>query len=149
MEKQAELTTKIIRKSRFKPIITMAENIDGEKIGELVKSNGFNIDVDWSNIHPFWLKATYKDEIIGCVQVLHGRPIGRIEMLAVKETLKHTQKAQLAWRLGVAGMAILHSGGAELACAVVPFTNKYLKNAIKKRGGKISTQGNIIFMRIV
>lgn len=66
MELKAEKTTKNIRKSRFDPTVEFAKD-DGIEIGELVKKNGFEIEVDWSEV-PNWLIARLDDRIVGCVQ---------------------------------------------------------------------------------
>ena len=73
MELKAELTTKNIRKSKFAPTVTFASNEDGEDIETLVIQNGFTVEADWSEV-PNWLVAKLDNEIVGCLQVLPGKP---------------------------------------------------------------------------
>lgn len=146
MELAAEITTKNIRKSRFAPTIDFATN-EGEAIGELVKSNGFTIPVDWSEV-PGWLVSKDKDKVIGCVQVLVGKPIGRVEMLATDTTLNSLKRAQVAWRLIVAASAVLNMNGSQYASMMILFENKHFKRLLKKRGAWTIGQGNIMIGKI-
>jgi len=40
--------------------------------------------LDWSDIGDTWWVAVHKDEIVGCVQVLFGKPLGVVNFLAVE-----------------------------------------------------------------
>lgn len=148
MELAAEITTKNIRKSRFAPTINFATNEEGPLIGELLKSNGFTIEMDWSDISPSWLVAKEGEKIIGCVQVLPGKPIGRAEMLAVIPDLSSAKRANIAWRLIVATNAVFKLGGSQYATMMVLFENKQFKRLLKKRGAWTIGQGNIMIARI-
>jgi hypothetical protein len=147
MELKAELTTKNIRKSRFSPEVVFATNEDGADIAKLVKSNGFNISADWSEV-PNWLVAKLNNEVIGCLQVLPGKPFGRVEMLATHTGYKNVKRAQIAWRLVVAAMAILKMNGTQYASMMILFENKHFKRLVKKRGAWTIGQGNIMIARI-
>lgn len=148
MELAAEITTKSIRKSRFAPEINFATNEEGPLIRDLLKANGFTIEMDWSDISPSWLVAKDKGEIIGCVQVLPGKPIGRAEMLAVVPELSSAKRANIAWRLVVAINAVFKLGGSQYATMMVLFENKQFKRLLKKRGAWTIGQGNIMIARI-
>ncbi len=147
MEYAAEITTKNIRKSRFAPTIEFATNEEGIFIGELVKSNGFNIEVDWSEV-PGWLVAKDKNKVIGCLQVHIGKPIGRVEMLATSISLSDLKRAQVAWRLIVAASAVLNMNGSQYASMMILFKNKHFKRLLKKRGAWTIGQGNIMIGKI-
>ena len=149
MEIAAETTTKNIRKSRFKPVVTVAENEDGVKIGELVKSNGFEIEVEWNDIYPYWLIAKWENEIIGCIQVLPGKPIGRMEMLAVDIDIPKVKRAQVVWRLLVSSVTLLRASGTQYASGMVLFNDKQYKKILKKRGAWTIGQGNIMIGKIL
>lgn len=40
--------------------------------------------LDWSEIDDTWWVAVHRDEIVGCVQVLPGKPLGVVNFLAVE-----------------------------------------------------------------
>lgn len=147
MELAAEITTKRLRKSTFSPIIELATNDEGEEIGRLVKSNGFLINVDWSEVYPHWLVAKLNGEIVGCLQVLAGKPIGRAEMLGTSTKFKDIKRAQIAWRLIVSALALLKASGAQYISMMILFENKHFKRLVKKRGAWTIGQGNIMIAR--
>lgn len=148
MNVAAEITTKNIRRSSFSPSVTIAQNEAGETIRGLVKDNGFFYEADWSDIYPYWLIATHEGEIVGCLQVLPGKPIGRIEMLATKTSLDKLKRANIAWRLYVTAVSMLRTQGSQVASSIVLFNNKGVKRSLKKRGANVEGQGNIMMMEI-
>jgi len=148
MEYAAEITTKNIRKSRFAPKVTFATDDEGQLIGDLVKSNGFNIEVDWTEVNPYWLVAKDNEKIVGCLQVLPAKPISRGEMLATDLELNSMRRAQVAWRLIVAATAVFKMTGSQYASMMVLFENKHFKKLLKKRGAWTIGQGNIMIARI-
>jgi len=142
------LASKLLE-SKFAPIITIATNDEGDQVQALVESNGFHVDgIDWSDIQPWWLVAKQDEEIIGTIQVCPGKPIGRIEMLATKTSLSPLHKAQVAWRLNIAGMTTLKRAGSQLVSSMVSFDNKNVKKMMKKRGWTTMSTGNIMLKRI-
>lgn len=147
MELAAEITTKTLRKSKFAPSIGFATNKEGSLIGELVKSNGFEITADWSEV-PNWLVAKDEEKIVGCLQILIGKPIARGEMLATTPEIVDVKRAQIAWRLIVAANAIFKMNGCQYASMMVLFENKHFKRLLKKRGAWVIGQGNIMIARI-
>jgi GNAT superfamily N-acetyltransferase len=51
---------------------------------DLLSENDLMIGgLDWSDIGDDWWVAIHKDDIVGCVQVLFGKPLGVINFLAV------------------------------------------------------------------
>ncbi len=126
-------------------MIRLATNADGPQIGELVLVAGFDVHgLDWSNIEPYWLVADEDDEVVGCVQVLPGLPIGRLELLALDEDLTHRQQAVIVRDLLEHGAATLTLGGAQLAAGLIPFTHKTYKRILKKRGCVVIATGNML-----
>jgi len=147
MELAAEITTKNIRKSRFAPTVNFATDEDGPLIGKLVKNNGFKIKADWSKV-PNWLIARDGEKIVGCLQILIGKPVARGEMLATDPKLLGAKRAQVAWRLIVAANAIFKINGCQYASMMILFDNKHFKRLLKKRGAWVMGQGNIMMARI-
>ncbi len=148
MNKTALQTTETIRKSRFAPTVEMAKNEEGPIIGEIVRSHGFDIEADWTDIFPYWLVAKHEGEILGCIQVLPGKPIGRIEMLAMRTDLGDVKRAKVGWRLGIAALSTLSIAGSQLASSIIPFEHKRYKRLLKKRGWIVYNQGNLMMARV-
>lgn len=150
MPQAVESTTKNLRKSKTHLIaVRVATNEQSPAIVELVTKAGFAIEgIDWSDIEPYWLLAELKDEPVGCIQVLPGKPIGHLEMLAVKESLSHIERAQTVWRLLYAGANTLKRTGASMACGTIPFKLKAYKKLLKKRGCEVITSGNLLGVKL-
>ena len=129
--------------------IRLAQNSDGPRIGELVWESGYMVeDVDWTDIYPYWLVADVDGRLAGGLQVLPGKPMGRLELLAVEDALPHRTNALVVKSLILAGMATLTKAGAQLASGFIPFEYKSYKRMLKKRGGKVVAQGNMIESRL-
>lgn len=130
--------------------IRLATDADGPEIGNLVEAGGFRVDgIDWTNIGPYWLVAENGAGIVGCLQVLPGKPIGRLEFLVVDDSLRHRERATIARDLGIQGYATLKLAGAQAASNMVNFRNKGLKRILKRRGARIMTSGNMFIKRLV
>ena len=117
-------------------------------VRDLVEGAGFNITgVDWSNIHPYWL-VVVDEQIIGCMQVCPGRPVGRLELLAVDPELTHRQRAETVKTLLTTGIETLNKGGSKIAMSMVSFKQKSFKKLLKKRGAVVVSSGNMLAIRI-
>lgn len=129
--------------------IRIATDADGRAIGDLVWRGGFRVDgIDWSDIGPYWLVAENGAGIIGCLQVLPGKPIGRLEFLVVDDSLRHRERATIARDLSIQGYATLKLAGAQAASNLVNFGNKGLKRILKKRGARVMASGNMFIKRL-
>ena len=124
--------------------IRLASNKDGKKIKELVTSAGFNIDIPFDDIYPFWLVAEYQNEIVGCLQVCVGKPIGRLEMLATKKPLPHKIKTITVLHLMATGTNTLKESGVTMVSSMVSFKMKSFKRILQRYGGFTLTTGNLM-----
>ena len=95
---------------RDRVVVRLALDDTGLAIAEILKANG--PVADWAKVFPGWLIATVDDEIIGCCQVLIGKPAGFLEFLAAKPTTAFKFRAIAIRKLLLAGMATLQHGGA-------------------------------------
>jgi len=131
--------------------IRLAEKEDALKVKALITAvnpDGRFEDVDFSDLHPYWLLAENGRGAIGCIQMCPGRPIGRMEMLAVHDGLTHQQRAHVVKRLTDIAMVALKQQGSQYASGVVPFTAKSWKKVIKRRGGEVVSSGNLMMRRL-
>lgn len=126
-------------------MIRLGTNADGPRIGELVAEGGFDvIGLDWTLIEPYWLVADTGEEIVGCLQVLPGRPVGRLELLAAEDSLTHRERAMVVKALLEQGMVTLQRAGVQLATGLIPFDHKEYKRLLKKRGAVVIASGNML-----
>ena len=64
--------------------VRQAKKADTPFIIDLLSANDLLIGgLDWSDIGIDWWVAVHQDEIVGCVQVLPGKPLGIVNFLAV------------------------------------------------------------------
>ena len=102
-----------------------ATNDDGPRISELVSQMGFAVEgLNWSNVRPSWLVAEIEGEIVGCVQALIGRPVGRLEFLSTSPKASPGEKFQIVLALIAHGLAMLQGGLGALLTGVGDVTRK-------------------------
>lgn len=129
--------------------VTLAGNGDAADVQRLVLAAGFGVPgLGWGQIYPHWLVAKIGDRIVGCMEVLLGRPIGRLEVLSVDRDLGKREHAAVLRSLVVQGMVTLRQYGAELTSSMIPFEDKAWKKALTKRGGVVASSGHIMVKRL-
>ena len=129
--------------------VRMAIDEEGERIEELVKAAGFRIDgIDWSKIAPFWLVATWSDQIVGCIQTCLALPIGRLEMLAVDERVPPITRGAIVEQLMWGGAATVKQFGAQMVTSMVSFNMKGYKKSLRHRGCVSIGTGNMMAMML-
>ena len=128
-------------------IIRVAKNQDGSRIGQLAQQSGFAVDMDWSEVHPFWLVAE-DEKIVGALQIILAKPIGWLEMLVLDPNLTPLARARVVKRLASAGMTALKRFGSQIVMFSVPFEEKAYKKILKKRGAVVTSSGNVLAKRL-
>ncbi len=130
--------------------VGLASNDDGNAIRKLVGfPDHINEQIDWNDIYPYWLIALNDEtKVVGCVQVCLGKPVGRLEMLSLDESLTKVQKAKVTVRLTEQGFRTLKMHGVQYVSAVVPFEEKSYKKILKRRGGFVAMTGNLMAVNL-
>jgi hypothetical protein len=129
----------------------LAVNEEGPRVAELAAACGFAFsdwEIDWGDIHPHWLVADHKGELLGCLQVCYGRPVGRLEILGIEPTLATPTRAVVVKVLLSTGFTILKEYGAEAVSGIVPFELKWYKRFLQRRGGRVLVSGNLLIYRL-
>ena len=128
--------------------IRLAQPTDQKALASLFKKWGFE-DEEWSRAYPYWLVAERAEKVIGALQIMHGRPTGRLEFLGLDPTLSHRQRAEAVYRLGHAGFAALKMNGSTLVSTSVRFEDKSFKKILRKHFGmKVTGQANLLLARL-
>ncbi len=129
--------------------VRMAENSDGPTIGALVVAAGFAVaTLDWAVVHPWWLVAEIDGEIVGCIDILPSRPVGRLEMLATHPDLSNRKRAVVVKALVLQGTAVLEQAGCERAAGLVPEELPGYRRILEHRGARVIAEGALYAKRL-
>lgn len=131
--------------------IRLARNDDAKVVADLVACSGFVFDdwqIDWSDIHPHWLLAEHEGRPVGTIQLCYGRPIARIEILAIPESVPKRLRAAVVVNLIAVASQTMHQYGAQAVSAMIPFSLGSYKKAAKRRGWITLDSGNIMMRRL-
>ena len=132
-----------------KPTVRVSTDEDGPYIHELLKGMGFTIEgLDWSSVGSYWLVAEIDGKVVGCIQIIGGKPVGWLHLLSYDQSLSQQAAARTIKALVESGNGGLAMLGASAVMAVVPFELKSWKSVIKHRGGAVVSSGNIIAKRL-
>lgn len=149
MSRQSAVAVRSVNEQSTTPSIRLATNSDGDAIHRLVTDAGFAVDgIDWGVVYPYWLVAEQDAEVIGCIQVCIGIPIGRLEMLSVSRDLSHPLRAIVVKSLLLAGAATLKKAGAQMVSGMIPFEMKSYKRLLQRRGCVSIGVGNMMARRL-
>ena len=118
---------------RDKVEIRLAVNEAGPAIATILKMNGVELPgADWGKVFPNWLIATVDDDVIGCCQVLIGRPTGFLEFLFVNPKAPFKFRAIAIRKLLYQGFATLQHAGSQFVCGGVSVRNKKFAEVLEK-----------------
>lgn len=129
--------------------LRMAEPRDGETIGNLVRYAGWGVDgVKWDDIGANWLVVELDDFICGCIEVLPGKPFGRLECLGVEPELSPQTRGRVVRLLIRQGLATLKLFGSQVASIVVPEKYDSYAKALQRRGCSVLSDGVVMVRRL-
>lgn len=114
--------------------IRPALNSDGLAIGQLAYQAGFTLGLEWDNVEPDWLVAEANGRLVGAIQVMPGRPVGRLELLFIKSDEPRRVKLMAAKQLTYTGCMLLAKYGSQVAMGLVRPQNTSWRKVIEKRG---------------
>jgi len=133
--------------------VRMAKNDDGPAVALLMeKLDFFQFDdwaIDWCDLEPNWLVAEHDGTVLGCIQVVPAKPIGRIEVLAVDPSLGLKNRYHVVRMLTEHAVAVIGMYGAQGVSSMIPRRYEtYLKGA-KGTGWVEIDDGAMVMKRIV
>lgn len=132
----------------MKTTVRPAVKSDAETIKRLLAASGQDLPVSFDDVEGYWIVAERAGQVVGCLTVCYGRPIGCLEMMAMDENLSPIASGHARWELALTGMAMLYKNGAKFVRCFIPFRDKAHKNALRKRGAKVADQGNLMLRRL-
>lgn len=127
--------------------VRTGNNSDGPAIRDLTASRGFlfdGLDMDWSQIFPYWLVSERNGVITGCIQVSVSKPVGRLEILCVDPMISKKDTAQTVKMLTDYGVFVLRLQGCSAACGMIPKELESYKKVALRRGWEVFTDGDML-----
>ncbi len=82
-----------------------------------------------------WLLAESEGYPLGTMQMLLGRPIGRLEMLSIDQQLRPKDRHSVITALANTGVSVLSSTGSQFIVANVEDSNKGFRRFLKRAYG--------------
>jgi N-acetylglutamate synthase-like GNAT family acetyltransferase len=132
--------------------VRMAKNDDGPAVERLMEMNGFfqwdNWAIDWSDLEPHWLVAELDGEVVGCIQVVPAKPIGRMEVLSVNPELGLISKGAVVKRLTDQAVATNMVYGAQAVSSLISFSMPTFLRCALNRDWITLDEGPIVMRRL-
>jgi len=111
--------------------------------------NEYFEDMNWDGISNWWLVAENEGEILACIQILIGQPIGMLEYLSFKKGINDMQRARVTKLLLDRAFACFAAAGIGAVAASVRFEQKFWKKILKKHWNfRVYSSGNMLIKRI-
>ena len=133
--------------------IRIATDADAPVVQALAeKDAGFSFEgwtLDWSHIFPDWIVAEVEGKIVAALQVLPGKPVGRMEILSVDPTLSQATRTHVVKRITDWGVAFLVSQGCDGAMGVIPEEWSSYKVIAERKGWVSISKGDLMLKRLV
>ena len=126
--------------------VRMRDEGDGPDFFAIAPEGWRSSPLRWEDLGDNWLVAEARGHIIGFIQFLLGRPVGRLEHLIVAaQRLDAREKHNVMLALNQAGLVALQATGSFGASTFVPADQPELKRLwSKKLGGRVARHGCIM-----
>lgn len=125
--------------------VRFARDSEGMAIAQMVHASHAGVpNVPWDKVYPSWAVAEKDGEIVGCVQVCYGVPIGRLEFLSFIPNLPFRTRALGVRALLEMGELALKKMGAQVIAGTLGFDQRGFRDILKSRGCSVVMSGNIL-----
>ena len=134
-----------------KPVISVAGPEHGNAIRELICADHWHglEAIDWSDLAGQWCIVTLDKTIGACVQLLPGRPLGRIEHMGLAGWLSKRERAQVVGMIITYGCALLKIAGCQAVLTSVPHDLKGYRRVLERRGAVEICDTRMMIKRLV
>lgn len=129
----------------------LAINADGPAMARLASASGYTFEgfeIDWSQIEPYWLVVEFEGEIVGGVQVLPGKPVGRVEILLMHPDLPFKRRVNTYRLLAWGALQALKASGSQLAAGMFPVELPDYQRFAERRGWRRVASGELLMARL-
>lgn len=124
--------------------VRLATAADGDRIGELVRGGGFEIEgIDWRLTGGNVIVVEVRRKVVGMIQVCPALPVGWLGFLCVDTGLRKRNRARAAGALVVQALATLRQYGSQAAVNVVGIDDKAFVKILKNRGATMMVAGSV------
>lgn len=130
--------------------LKLAQPEHGEAIRRLVKADlleGLE-HLDWTNLGGQWLVVMKADAVVGCIQVLPGKPIGRVDFMVLDDSLTHREKSEATSMLIQQVTMLLRMAGVGAMISVVPDDPDGWPVVLERRGWVPIADGMMMIRRL-
>jgi hypothetical protein len=130
--------------------LAVAQSEHGAEIRRLIKVDQVEglEHLDWSNLGGQWLVVLKADTVVGCIQVLPGRPIARAEFMALDESLTHRERAEATSMLIQQVTMLLRMAGCGAMISVVADDVAGWPVVLERRGWTPMVDGTMMIRRL-
>jgi hypothetical protein len=128
--------------------VRMATAADGPLIGSMVQTDWRIEGVDWSACGANWLVAEIDGEVKGCIELLPGQPLGRLEFLGLMPGLSSRLSGRIVRALLHQGVGTLKLAGSQAVSSIVPHSMSSYGRALTRRGCVSIGDGDIVMRRL-
>lgn len=104
--------------------------------------------LDWTNLGGQWLVVLKGDAVVGCIQVLPGRPIGRVDFMVLDDSLSHRERAEATSMLIEQVTMLLRMAGVGAMISVVPDDPDGWPVVLERRGWAPVGDGMMMIRRL-
>lgn len=129
-------------------VVRMSEPRDGGVLATFLapELGPLTSAVEWADAaNGGWLIAEVEGLPLGVVQILPGKPVGRIEHWHIADGLSPREAHAVALALGRNAIWVLQYMGCVAVQASVAFKSKGLKRMLKKHfGARVTGNGNVL-----
>ena len=105
-------------------------------------------DLDFVGAEPFWVVVEKDDQVIACLQVCPGVPVGRAEDLALAQGLRIRDQAEAVRLLAYRAMALLKGGGSSVVQFLIPAHLHSYRTILEDRGAALVANGWLMMKRL-
>lgn len=105
--------------------------------------------LDWSNLGGQWLVVLKGEgKVVGCIQVLPGKPIGRVDFMVLDDSLTQRERAEATSMLISQVSLLLRMAGVGAMISVVPDDPDGWPVVLERRGWVPVADGVMMIRRL-
>lgn len=129
----------------IRPKLRFANNADAKDIREILEANGqIPEGHDWTDIGPNWILAEHDETVVGCCQILCGKPFGHMGFLCVLPGYYDSGIGAILWKTAE---RVLANNGCDGYTATT--VNEQILKKLPKIGGIVfGDPVNLVFKRV-